>query len=696
MELNSRCVQILTEILAENKAVMSARLVEKLGITRRAMYYDLTKINSWLDYYGLGYVEMADKMLILHSEDFAAISQKLKDFETYQFSVTERRALVLLYIALCHKPVTLEDLQRFFDVSKNTILNDIKDWKTQLLAYDIKIDILPRKGYCLGGEEFGIRKVLGTCIYKLENQFPKDILYTLLQNSLASLTGCESIDFRSLVKHAVKEYEKSINTYLVLSDMDYEIIMIMVTCVRSLLGYTCTLEKLEQHALKNTHEYSMVLLIIQTLYDAKIVLPLDETYYITVLFLGIKNFDFSSAAAENHYIQHYAVELVKNFERIACVSFEDKPTFLSRLYQHIRPMYYRLKYGIRTTSSLIDQIRSMYMPIYRYTKLAAKKVGGEIYSLITEEELSYLCIYMVSYLGESTSASVVKRKKILIICGAGVAASVLLREQLTELLGDAFFYHMVPAPKVAGEDLSSYYMVVTTVPMEKSGTNVILTGPILNEDSKQKILSLISESSAFAFASVEAREILDIVRKHGSVDEERVYPELLQYFILRKNNHIVIQPCPKLKDLLAHKNTVKVINASSMSELVLSACQSVGYSKASVKKYTGEVMARIEDTKELLEIVPGAALEYCLSVDSSGETGLSIVISGSGVDFKKSTVNILVLLRTVNNSNHYPLLDEIYEYFSDKQFVRTLISKSKTGHNIQSYLLKRNLNEEES
>lgn len=80
-----------------------------------------------------------------------------------------------------------------------------------------------------------------------------------------------------------------------------------------------------------------------------------------------------------------------------------------------------------------------------------RSVGGEIGELITEDEISFLVMFVESHMAdlemgrESSSAG-----RILIICGTGVSTSVFVRSQLQDILGDGFQYDLsaVSAVKV--------------------------------------------------------------------------------------------------------------------------------------------------------------------------------------------------------------------------------------------------------
>ena len=52
--INARCRQILRILLEQREYVTMDRLAKQLGISRRSAYYDLCKINVWLEQAGGG------------------------------------------------------------------------------------------------------------------------------------------------------------------------------------------------------------------------------------------------------------------------------------------------------------------------------------------------------------------------------------------------------------------------------------------------------------------------------------------------------------------------------------------------------------------------------------------------------------------------------------------------------------------
>ena len=118
MELGSRCVQILREIVRHKTAHPTSKLLASLGITRRNLYYDLPKINDWLMVNKLGKVEIIRSRLLLKTDNFRNIERLLGSFSSYVFSVEERRALAVFAIASSASPVSINALQMLLDVKK--------------------------------------------------------------------------------------------------------------------------------------------------------------------------------------------------------------------------------------------------------------------------------------------------------------------------------------------------------------------------------------------------------------------------------------------------------------------------------------------------------------------------------------------------------------------------------------------------
>lgn len=254
MELKSRPAYILKIILEQKKGYTVDRIIEKLNITKRTFYYDIELINDWLQSRGLGKLEIKSKVICVKSKKIEMLEAEMRKNGSYYYSVQERRILELLMILLSAEVVTIEKMQNLFDVSKNTILKDIKEWKKILGNQDISIASSIKFGYVLQGEEFAIRKIVGKEIKKLKNFQPKDILKKWMQKSLVTITG-EDYDYLEIARCLIKQYEQDENIKLVLENEELECSMILISWIRSMDGYTMNLHTEEKVTLVETKPY---------------------------------------------------------------------------------------------------------------------------------------------------------------------------------------------------------------------------------------------------------------------------------------------------------------------------------------------------------------------------------------------------------------------------------------------------------
>jgi len=118
VELKTRLVYIMNRLnrVEDGKAVKE--LLADLNITQRTFYYDMEQINSWLSMNDLGKMLVSNQKIHFIVKDQAVFQKMLSKTQSYYFSVSDRRAMEIIYIALYHDPLQLIDLEMFFMLVK--------------------------------------------------------------------------------------------------------------------------------------------------------------------------------------------------------------------------------------------------------------------------------------------------------------------------------------------------------------------------------------------------------------------------------------------------------------------------------------------------------------------------------------------------------------------------------------------------
>lgn len=159
--INARCKQILNLLLSQTKYITTEQIAAEMKVSKRTVYYDICKINLWLEQAKLPVLEVVrEKGLLIPHKERALIQEMLESDEheqAYIFSPEERVKIIICYVIYGTETVYLEQLADCCEVSRNTIFSDLKEVTRCLKQYDLKLEYQPRRGYYLTGDPMRIR-----------------------------------------------------------------------------------------------------------------------------------------------------------------------------------------------------------------------------------------------------------------------------------------------------------------------------------------------------------------------------------------------------------------------------------------------------------------------------------------------------------------------------------------------------------
>lgn len=533
MEINGRMGYILRKMLESAEKIYVTDIVTGLKGTKRSFYYDIEKLNAWLKYTGLGVIRASGGCCILDTPDRRRLSELLETQTSYFFSADERMMLELVYIALDVDTVSIEKLRQHFDVSKNTVLADIKRQKETLRAHGLDIKFTPQRGYYIDGGEFLIRNFISAQVDAIKSNRTRRQVKEILQKSLAAVTG-RDVNFHAQVVAAIRRYAQNIRTHFVESFVEHAACMVMAAAIRCRQGAHFHIASQEKATIKKTSEYLNVLEMAQTMAAEGVMVCGEENYYITILFLGMKNFDFDVKVSADGFVNDVANRFIVNFERNANLKIREKEQLKTRLILHLKPMYYRLKYGIRVENPLLGDIKAMYGDVFSLTEKSMKEIGGEIERIITEEEIAYLVMYIESHFNELQCEKTgdYRKNSILIVCGAGVSTSVFIRTQLMELMGNQFAFELCSVSQFERKKIETYLMIISTVRFPALPNTTVYVGAILSDRDKEMILGQLNPYKIAVESPFSLHDLMAIIKKHVADKDvlERVNFDLYSFF----------------------------------------------------------------------------------------------------------------------------------------------------------------------
>lgn len=170
--LDERSTEILKLLVQTDDYVTLDELTQRLGISRRTVYYDMNKINDWLETLELPpveYVRTAGYSLPEASRrgipDTAGAESSAA--QQYYLSQRERLAWIAIRLLTAESPVFIHRLTELLQVSRGTVLKDLNAVRAQLEAAGLEVVYDRKRGYEVNGEEARIRRELTRCCDQL-------------------------------------------------------------------------------------------------------------------------------------------------------------------------------------------------------------------------------------------------------------------------------------------------------------------------------------------------------------------------------------------------------------------------------------------------------------------------------------------------------------------------------------------------
>lgn len=666
MGLNRRQQQVLRMLPRDRNGIPLEELIQKLGVSMRTGYYDIQAINSYLAAQAAGALDLASRRISTAHVDWSKVDAALGSLSCY-LSARERQALILLQVSASSRRITISSLIEDLIVSRNTIISDIREIKQRMEPFGISLTSAQQTGYRLKGEERAIRELLWTGLQDLESSQSIAAVRSFLQNALIDKTQ-EEIDFFELCRCLVKQYETDLSTRCFLGESGLELMMIQLSWLRSLDGCVIEMGREEQAALISTLSYRSVQCSAIKLKQSGLILPDRELLYITSLLLGIKTTSFMAQKDEDEHVNRLAERLASNFERVSCLNYVDRELVCAQMSNHIRPLYYRIKYGLQANNPLMNDIKKVYPMTFEFTRRAAEETG--LYNL-SDNEVGYLTIYLTSgldrkMLEEGDTSS----EKALIIGADNNATMTLLHRQILDACGIALDFSFAEPRKVHRWELDRFALVLalTPVPEQLKTDNLVEADPFLGEQELRQIYKVLRKNRIISKYSGMIEEIIDIFRgsvpatDRSSLESDKLFFELFRYFNKMDYNFTERLPTPEEREG-AISAVCQITEDMTWKEAVLAGCERICADTGSTT-LVDRMRNLVNSTKlQWYRMAPDIVVVHCpMQGDARGCVRAQALTCSGGIAFPDhQDATAIICLTSIDRYSHWSTLYALYK-----------------------------------
>lgn len=695
MSLDERSTAILTKLVNADSYTTMQELVEGFSISRRTVYYDIEKINGWLKDQQIAPIQyIRSTGFFMESTAKERVPKQLQSLETWQYdySAKERKAWIIIYLMGVEAPLFLEDLMDKLRVSRNTIIEDVKVLKEELKRYQIRLESDRKLGYVVVGKEDDKRKAI---VFYLSLLFPEQGWQSILSSIQMSLNKADQEKSETelfqpeklkAVYSAVSEIESDLNLQFTDDILHSLTFRFYLFSKRLSMGKRVHIGMMEKEVLGVTQEYAAAKSICEKL---EVLFGLnfldDEVLYMTRHLLSSKvNYSEDLFFQENNEVPNLKEvihKMVMDFEKYACVTFTSRNLLEQNLLLHIKPAYYRMKYGLEVENQVAHLIKEKYNEIFRLTKRVVIHLEEIIGHPMQNDEIAFIAMHFGGWLKRSGVTPAV-RKRVLIVCTNGIGTARILQQQLEELFVTIDVVKSVSLREYEKNDYDVDF-VISTIPVKKKESPVFVVNPIMTDSEMEGLLkkvSALNETENKPLQSIQG--LLNIIQRHAQViDEEALKKELKQFFYQPKI-HIKEVYKPALCELLNEKNIQLVDQVNDWKEAIQLAATPLLKDHFLTESYVQAMIDNVVEKGPYIVIAPRVAIPHASPEDGAQKLGMSLLRVKKGVSFsdeRGKSVHLIIVLCAIDGDTHLKALSQLTKMMSNERNTEKLIQADSSN-----------------
>lgn len=510
---------ILKEL--SNKQKTLEELSKLLKLSQRAVRYKIKYLNDYFVYEKIDIYIAVNKNVAQIFGDLNILDDFIfSKFNSHLFFQNERLDILENIFLFCPKKFKIEEYQLLCNISDSTSKKDYKLLRKNFS--DMKIVIVNRKYYTelKSEKEETIRNLMLNNIVKYKINSANLILKDKIINKFID-EYFQNIDFLK-IKEILNKISEELKVSM--SDEAYNIIMFnFAIALKRGEKYPLNVKNIKNtEFLKGTEEYKVLNGVLKSynfLIDDKN--NIAEILNITENILGSHSYNLKYSFYENWiHIESIVNKLIRNTLEYLNVGFQNDLELFEIILNHIKPMIYRIRKGIKLSNSIGNEIIKEYPKIFEALKNNINILEEFIEHKVDNDELGYLCIFFQIGIKKHQTNFI---PQAVIVCNFGFGVSKILESRLKDRF-NINITETLPKNKLIKEDIlqKKIDLIITTVKIEDKYNKyqipiIKIRNPLLGIDD-------IRVLKQYGLKELELRSyyksLMDIIYKNCDIKDE--------------------------------------------------------------------------------------------------------------------------------------------------------------------------------
>lgn len=471
---------LLARLLIKQNGYKTVKcFAQELNVSERTVHSDLQKIKNSLLEQGYRLDKKTGIGVGIQKTDKVILESKIRTITLSKFN---RRKKIIQLLLHENKTVTFDYLSSLFLVSKSSIEHDLKFVKKSLTSNNNLKMISDNSGTRLFGSEKDYQRA-----------------YLLFNFFIFEASQCIFDDENERLAILIKYYGESN----------------VRTCFRVLYSHVRT----DSNFIAEHYMFNVLNMLVIMVYRAKNGYHIDDIIMMRddspIFRKSAKNLlkkislrlNFIFTEGDINYLSMYLLsnrintfdtnkhdillvdKIIANVGSNLFIDFTQDNKLRDYLIQHIPPMLYRLREGIKINNPFVSQIKQDFSLLFNLIWIVISECEKELGIIFNEDEIGFLTIHFQSALERTKHG-----KKILVVCQNGIATTELLVNRISRILPSLVTIEIASLNEINSDMLQGVDLVISTVNLSLSEVKVIVVSPLLSEQDIKNITKVYNEN----------------------------------------------------------------------------------------------------------------------------------------------------------------------------------------------------------
>ncbi|MDQ7236950.1 PTS sugar transporter subunit IIA, partial [Bacillus pacificus] len=367
--------------------------------------------------------------------------------------------------------------------------------------------------------------------------------------------------------------------------------------------------------------------------------------------------------------------MIKDFQHYACVLFQDFDGLFTDLYLHMKPAFYRVKYGIEIENPLRNTIQENYEEVYFLTKKVIHHFEEYVRKTVSDDEIVYVTMHFGAWMRKEGIVPN-PRKTALLVCPNGIGTSRMLQYQLEKLFSNIDILNAI-SKREYESNIFDVDCIITTTEIEKGNVPVFKVNPILSDSEKAALLRKVNGVLYGENQKDSVDLVMGIIQKYADVvDEKSLKRELIEFMSGPAYFEKEEKYKPMLNELLTREFIHLEDRVDNWKDAIRLAADPLLQNQYIFEEYINEMIVNVEKLGPYIVIAPKIAIPHARPEAGVKKLGMSLLQLKESVLFSEKqehAANLIIVLAAIDNETHLKALAQLSEMLSDPKNVEMLI-----------------------